>query len=100
MAGTRPAMTKKACFVVRARARFLPKPAVAVLVLLARAARAHLVAPDLAPGGGVLRIALLRGAVAVSDQRGRERRVRIAELVFAGRRIDLVRLHVRQVLLL
>ena len=60
---------------------------------LAGTARAQLVAADLAPTRRVVRIAFRLCAVAIADQRrcqsGRH-------LVFACRRIDLVRFHVRK----
>src|SRR5205809_4276301 len=74
------------------------KPAVAVLVFFARAAGAHIVAADLAPGGRILGIDGARGAVAVPGE-GRSKR-RAGEVVLARVRIDVVRLHIGQVLLL
>src|SRR6202012_2667504 len=60
--------------------------AVAVLVLLARAARAILVAADLAPGRGIF-------GIAVGGGRGHQRGVGEGHLVFAGVGIELVRFH-------
>src|SRR5204863_765860 len=69
----------------------LPVLAVAMLEALAAAAGAILVAADLAPAGGVFRIAL--GAVAVRrHQRGPGKR----HFVFAGVGIELVAFHRRQ----
>src|ERR1044072_2306590 len=72
------------------------EPAVAVLVFLARSAGAGIVAADLAPSGGVLRIDVARRAVAISREGGRQRGG--CEVVLAGGRIDVVRLHVGEVL--
>src|SRR5882724_2070767 len=76
-------------------------PPMAMLELLAGAARAGLVAANLAPASRVARIAgnLALHAVAVG-QRWRERHFRHRHLVPAGQRIELVPLHVRQVRLL
>src|SRR6266545_6585489 len=68
--------------------------AVAVLVLLAAAAGTILVAADLAPACGIVGIAI--GGSGLGHQRGTGER----HLVFAGIRIELVRLHRRQRLLL
>src|SRR3954463_15408555 len=76
------------------------EPAVAVLVFLARSAGAGIVAADLAPGGRVLRVygACRAIAVPIAREGGRERGA--GEVVLPGVRIDVVRLHVGQVLLL
>src|SRR6266545_5254738 len=66
-------------------------PAVAVLVLLAGAARAGLVAADLAPARGIARIARGGGAiVAVAGERRRQRRIGERQLVLARGGVDLV----------
>src|SRR5262245_57554484 len=80
--------------------------AVAVLVFLARAARAGCIARDLAPGGGVLgvegaggaarlqrRAALRRGTVG-AHARG-QHRIGHGQLVLAGEGVDVMRLHGR-----
>src|SRR3954463_13617392 len=76
--------------------RISAEPAVAVLVFLARAARAHVVAADLAPGGRVLRVDGARGAVAVPGEGGRQRRAGV--IVLTRVRIDVMRFHIGQVL--
>src|SRR5262245_58757452 len=84
--------------------------AVAVLVLLARAARAERVAGDLAPGGGVLGVEgrsrppglQRRPPVGGPSRRdagpgaGGDRRLGYRQLVFAAEGIDVVGLHRRQ----
>src|SRR3954467_12406604 len=77
------------------------EPAVAVLVLLARAAGAGLVAADLAPACRIVRIALHSGSRCdpVAHQRLRSGAGK-RQLVLAGRGIDLVSLHVGQARLL
>src|SRR5262249_5646784 len=75
--------------------------AVAVLVLLAGAARAVLVAADLTPARRIARIAPRdsRGGGAAGDAGARQRlaaRHGERHLVLAGRRICMVRLHRRQ----
>src|SRR4026207_760153 len=67
------------------------KFAVAMLELLARTARAHLVAANLAPPCTGLRLTSSLRAVSVTDER---RRQSGRHFVFAGCRVDLVRLHV------
>ena len=54
----------------------LPEPAVAVLVLLARAARAGVVAADLAPGGRIVRIAIRHARCRCRQRPARARRWR------------------------
>src|SRR5450631_1723513 len=63
--------------------------AVAVLVLLAASAGTILVAADLAPSGGILR-------VAVGGGRGHQGSTGERQFVFAGVWIELVRFHRRQ----
>ena len=72
----------------------------AVLVFLAGAARAKLVAADLAPARGIGRIAR-RGARRRGSIAARRTEVHVdrGEFVFAGRGVDVVRLHEGQVLL-
>src|SRR4051794_20186900 len=62
-------------------------PAVAMLELLTRAARAGLVTADLAPAAGIVRIAIshLHGAVAV--ERRHQCRIGVGHLILAGVRI-------------
>src|SRR5215203_533714 len=72
-------------------------PPVAVLVLLARAARALFVAANLAPGRWVVRFALGRG---LGRDAGAGQGLRAGlgqrQLVLAGRRVDVGDLHRRQ----
>src|SRR5665213_4202787 len=75
--------------------------AVAMLEFLARAAGAYLIAADFAPTRGIAGIALsLRSALRRAAITGEHRRQRRRYLVIAGRRIDFVGLHVRQLALL
>ena len=69
--------------------------AVAVFVFFAGAAGAFFIAADFAPGGWVLGIALSLCAVA-PDQSRRARRRSQSHFVLAGRRVDFVGFHVRQ----
>lgn len=67
----------------------------AVLVFLARTAGAHFVAPDTAPGGGVVRITFL-----TRNESNRRDLSNMRHLVFARNRIEVVRGHFRQFRLL
>src|SRR5260370_39607023 len=80
--------------------RISPKAPMAMLELLARAARASLVASDFAPGRGIFGISShgrAHGRPGVAGE-GRDR-FRHREFILAGRRIEVVRFHERQVLL-
>ena len=69
--------------------------AVAVLVLLARAAGAGLVAADLAPGRGIVRVDLRRAArrpFRAGCEQAAARGLGVVDLVLAGERIDVGRL--------
>src|SRR3954464_8168783 len=76
------------------------EPAVAVLVFLARSARAGIVAAHLAAGGRVLRVRDGGAAFAVPIAREGGRQGGTGKFVLSGIRIDMMRLHVGQVLLL
>src|SRR6267143_6132306 len=80
--------------------RILPKPPMAMLEFLARAAGAGLVAPNFAPGCRVLGISSHGRTHGRPGVAGESRdRLRHREFILAGSRIDVVRLHERQVLL-
>src|SRR3954469_6075167 len=74
-------------------------PAVAMLELLTRAARAGLVTADLAPAAGIVPIAIRHLHPSVAGERRHQRRIGVGHLILAGIRVDLVRLHVGKVLL-
>src|SRR5260370_11927244 len=77
-----------------------PKPPMAMLELLARAAGAGLVASDFAPGRGIFGVSRRGGAHGCPGVAGEGRdRFGHRQLILAGRRIDVVRLHEPQVFL-
>src|SRR5882757_6725650 len=80
--------------------RISPKPPVAMLELLSGAAGAGLVASDFSPSAGIFGVSSHGGTHGRPGVAGEGRdRFRHREFILAGRRIDVVRLHKRQVLL-